>query len=151
MKHDASPIAIIADVHGNADALTAVLADIAAQGIQRILNLSDRVGQRPRAEIEAEADGIAATLILCGHTHLQRRVDLPDGRIILNPGSVGCPAYRDDKPVPHVMQTGSADAAYAVVRRGDGWSSSFHRVPCDSARMAAPARKAGRDDWVHAL
>ncbi|MBL8561144.1 MAG: metallophosphoesterase family protein, partial [Gemmobacter sp.] len=33
--------AAIADIHGNADALAAVLADIDAQGITEIVNLGD--------------------------------------------------------------------------------------------------------------
>lgn len=41
-------IAIIADVHGNLTALEAVLADIAARGIDRIINLGDLAGKGPR-------------------------------------------------------------------------------------------------------
>ncbi|WP_125772817.1 metallophosphoesterase family protein [Antribacter gilvus] len=41
-------IALISDVHGNLTALEAVLADIAARGIDRILNLGDYVGKGPR-------------------------------------------------------------------------------------------------------
>ncbi|WP_407317406.1 metallophosphoesterase family protein [Isoptericola halotolerans] len=45
---DPEQIAIISDVHGNLTALDAVLADIAARGIQRIVNLGDDVGKGPR-------------------------------------------------------------------------------------------------------
>lgn len=41
-------IAIISDVHGNVTALQAVLADIDARGISRIVNLGDVVGKGPR-------------------------------------------------------------------------------------------------------
>ena len=41
-------IAVIADVHGNVTALEAVLADIAARGITRIVNLGDLIGKGPR-------------------------------------------------------------------------------------------------------
>lgn len=41
-------IAVISDVHGNVTALEAVLADIEARGITRILNLGDVVGKGPR-------------------------------------------------------------------------------------------------------
>jgi predicted phosphodiesterase len=41
-------IAVISDVHGNVTALEAVLADIEARGISRILNLGDVVGKGPR-------------------------------------------------------------------------------------------------------
>jgi predicted phosphodiesterase len=41
-------IAIISDVHGNVTAMRAVLADIRARGITRIVNLGDVVGKGPR-------------------------------------------------------------------------------------------------------
>lgn len=41
-------IAVISDVHGNVTALQAVLADIQARGISRIVNLGDVVGKGPR-------------------------------------------------------------------------------------------------------
>jgi predicted phosphodiesterase len=41
-------IALISDVHGNLTALDAVLADIEARGIERVMNLGDYVGKGPR-------------------------------------------------------------------------------------------------------
>lgn len=41
-------LAVVSDVHGNLTAYDAVLADIAARGITRILNLGDVVGKGPR-------------------------------------------------------------------------------------------------------
>lgn len=41
-------IALVSDVHGNLSAYRAVLADIAARGITRIINLGDVVGKGPR-------------------------------------------------------------------------------------------------------
>jgi predicted phosphodiesterase len=41
-------IAVISDVHGNVTALRAVLADIEARGITRVVNLGDVVGKGPR-------------------------------------------------------------------------------------------------------
>jgi len=41
-------LAVVSDVHGNLTAYQAVLADIAARGITRILNLGDVVGKGPR-------------------------------------------------------------------------------------------------------
>ena len=111
-----------------------------------------KVNLRPRSEIELEAAGVDASLILCGHTHIPRRVDLSDGRVILNPGSVGCPGYDDDHPVPHVMQAGTAAACYATVERStSGWITSFHHVPYDPSRMVRLAEEAGRPEWARAL
>ncbi|MDP3427044.1 MAG: metallophosphoesterase family protein, partial [Humidesulfovibrio sp.] len=44
------PVAVISDVHGNLEALKAVLADIDAQGAGTILNLGDMVGYGPEPE-----------------------------------------------------------------------------------------------------
>lgn len=41
-------IAIISDVHGNVTALQAVLADVEARGITRVVNLGDVIGKGPR-------------------------------------------------------------------------------------------------------
>ena len=43
-------IAVISDVHGNLTALEAVVADIRARGIERILNLGDNAGKGPRGQ-----------------------------------------------------------------------------------------------------
>ncbi|MFI0896487.1 metallophosphoesterase family protein [Streptomyces sp. NPDC020983] len=48
MRHDLERIALISDVHGNLTALEAVLDDIDARGVTRILNLGDYVGKGPR-------------------------------------------------------------------------------------------------------
>lgn len=110
----------------------------------------------PRAatmlEVMREAPETQHSLILCGHTHIPRQVRLDDGTVVLNPGSVGCPAYDDTHPVYHVMQTGSPDASYAIVEKdGSGWTSTFRNIPYDSRRMGALARKHGREDWARAL
>ena len=61
-------------------------------------------------------------LILCGHTHLPRVVALSSGQLVVNPGSVGLPAYADDAPVAHAMQTFSPHASYAILESGpSGW------------------------------
>lgn len=57
-------IAIISDVHGNVTALEAVLADIEARGIRRVLNLGDVVGKGPRgaAAIKLTRESCEATV-----------------------------------------------------------------------------------------
>ena len=102
--------------------------------------------------IEEKAKGIAQSLILCAHSHIARTVKLRDGRMIVNPGSVGGPGYRDTAPYPHVLETGTPDAAYALLeQRGDAWQVTYRQVPYDNRAMAALARANGRDDWASAL
>lgn len=237
--------AVIADIHGNSDALEAVLSDIDALGISTVVNLGDHLsgpldarrtiellmermypsirgnhdrwlieqdpsemGASDRAayeqlakhhldwlkalpssltlfdevllchgtpasdvsywlerveadgrvrsatidEIEAEASGIDAKLLLCGHTHIPRYVRLRDGRLVLNPGSVGCPGYDDDTPVYHQMQTGSPNASYAIAEKpGGDWLVTFRSVPYDNRRMVEMAKQKGRNEWADAL
>lgn len=102
--------------------------------------------------IEARADGIAQSLILCAHTHIPRAVRLGDGRLIVNPGSAGCPGYRDRHPYPHLMQTGTPDASYAILEQAaQQWQVSLRHVPYDHAAMAAMARHNGMPDLAKAL
>ncbi len=61
--------------------------------------------------IEKAAEGIGQSLILCAHTHIARAVKLRDGRMVVNPGSVGCPGYRANHPFPHADGGGHAGRA----------------------------------------
>ena len=232
-------VAVIADVHGNAWALEAVLADIAQRGVKTIVNLGDNAngpldparsvellrgcgamhvrgngdrmtgeggatarksavfarerldagalqwlrelprelrGERwlalhasprsdeqyvlenvvagrtvlaSREEITTRLTGADASLVLTGHTHIARVVRLDDDRLIVNPGSVGLPAYEDNAPTPHVVETGSPDARYAIVRNdGTGWRVELFTVPYDWRAAATAARAAGWDAWA---
>lgn len=235
----ATEMAVIADVHGNAWALEAVLHDVARRGVKTIVNLGDNAngpldpvravellrgcgavhvrgnGDRmtgeggaaarrsavfARERLDADALGwlrelpqeargegwiafhatirsdeeyllenvaagktvlasaeeiatrlgeVDAALVLSGHTHIPRVVRLADGRTVVNPGSVGLPAYEDDQPAPHVVETGSPDARYAIVR-GDvtGWRVEFVSVPYDWRVAGAAARAAGWPAWA---
>jgi predicted phosphodiesterase len=106
----------------------------------------------PIEDVEAEAAGIAASLILCGHTHIPRVVRLRDGRLVVNPGSVGCPGYEGRKPVFHRVQAGTPDACYAILERTlRGWSATFRYVPYDHMSMADLARRNGWPVWASAL
>jgi predicted phosphodiesterase len=104
----------------------------------------------PAERVAALAGDLSSQLFLCGHTHLAAAVRLDDGRLIVNPGSVGCPAYEDDHPVYHRAEAGTPHACYAVLdRRGADWAVSFRRIPYDTTR--AIARAHFRPDWVSAL
>ena len=102
----------------------------------------DRQTTLPSEEsIMRHAAGVDYPVILCGHTHMARSVRLRDGRLIVNPGSVGV-------QVVH----GSPDARYAIVERRDGqWFSSIRMVPYDHEAAAEQARANGFAGWVEAL
>lgn len=109
------------------------------------------VTPRSLAEIATKAKGITQKIILCAHTHLPRLVHLPDGRIILNPGSVGCPAYDDTAPVPHVVENGTPDASWAMLETGALPKVTFYRTPYDTTAMSEAARANGRPAWACAV
>ena len=82
-----------------------LLEAVNASGVwlRRAEELAQMLGQAPQR------------VVVCGHSHIPRVVELADGRVIVNPGSVGLPAYSDDLPFPHCMETGSPHARYAVM------------------------------------
>ncbi|MBV8825672.1 MAG: metallophosphoesterase family protein [Hyphomicrobiales bacterium] len=109
--------------------------------------------------VRAPADAIAqrlgrtdAALVLCGHSHQQHMIRLPDGPIVLNPGSVGLPAYRDPTGVAHVSEVGSPHARYALVSRDNG-SVTIELVSLEYDHASAAKRAAanGNPGWAHAL
>lgn len=107
---------------------------------------------RPQDEIEALAGDITQPLILCGHSHIARMVSLADGRLIVNPGSVGCPAYFDDAPVYHKVETGHPMACYAVLDKTDkGFVPTFRTVAYDHMAMSRLAVTNGRPGWASPL
>ena len=111
-------------------------------------------GVRPATldEVAERAGTTDASLILCGHTHVPRAVRLTDGRLIVNPGSVGLPAYDDDHPFPHVIENGAPHARYAIVTKENGeWEASFHMVAYDWEKAAREAEAHGRLDWAKSL
>ena len=99
----------------------------------------------------------AASLIVCGHTHIPRVVSVasPTGGhliTIVNPGSVGLPAYEDDHPFKHYMQTGSPHARYAMAEQtASGWRIELRCVMYDFESMARLAESRQRPDWAVAL
>lgn len=235
-------IAVIADTHGNAWALEAVLEDIRARGVARIVNLGDNLngpldpartarllmksgavhvrgnGDRevvgavggemgsagfakarcdqptldwlrslpaihqqddwfachgtpssdteyltevvlpsgaelaPAPMIQSRLPGISCRLVFCGHSHIPRMVRLDDGRMVVNPGSVGLPAYADLLPHPHAMESGSPHARYVLAElNGRGANIEFVSVRYDWEAAAACAESWGRDEWAIAL
>jgi predicted phosphodiesterase len=126
-----------------------------ADDLTYLLETVEVSGARPATpeEVTERLGPFADTpLLLCGHTHLQRSMRLPTGALVLNPGSVGWPAYDDDHPHPHVMEAGTPHARYAVAERTDGrWTGEFRAVEYDWERAAAIAEANQRPDVARAL
>jgi predicted phosphodiesterase len=102
------------------------------------------------ARLAPEAQAYA--LYLCGHTHLQRARRLPSGALVVNPGSVGWPAFRDDVPYPHKVEAGTPHARFTLIEeRVDGWTAREFAIDYDREAAVALARANERPDVVRAL
>lgn len=113
---------------------------------------SGKAHLRHEDEIIKLLDGQSSGLILCGHTHTPRSVYTSTGQLIVNPGSVGLPAYTDDEPVLHSMENFSHHASYAMLEHnGHCWIVNHIKVPYDYEAAAKDAMARGRGDWEHFL
>jgi predicted phosphodiesterase len=119
--------------------------------------LEDVAGGRlvlsPAAAIAERLGGLRPALLLCGHSHQPRIVHGPDGMLIVNPGSVGAPAYADPTPpAPHVSEAGSPHARYALLTRTVGvWSVDMIAIAYDWDAAARRAAGNARPEWSRAL
>lgn len=84
-------------------------------------------------EDAAFLDGETSKRIVFGHTHLQFHRATPEGRELLNPGSVGLPFDGDPR------------AAYALLPTGVG-DVQLHRVAYDRERSINALREIG-EEW----
>lgn len=95
----------------------------------------------PREHIEREAEGFPYEVLLCGHTHVPRTIKLGDGRLVVNPGSVGLP-----------FDSGSPDAHYAIIeKRRAGWTVSLNSIPYDYPAAAKLALERGYPKWAEVV
>jgi diadenosine tetraphosphatase ApaH/serine/threonine PP2A family protein phosphatase len=115
-----------------------------------------RLLRAPLAVIEKRLKPFSAgpRLLLCGHSHRPELLRLDDGRLIFNPGSVGCPAYFDPTEPAHASETGTPHARYGMVEIGAGGALprvETFAVPYDNEAAARRADESGRPEWAHAL
>ena len=95
-----------------------------------------------------ELTAVHQAMILYGHSLIPRIVQMPAGRLVINPGSVGLP-YSDYLPVGHMMGNGSPYARYAVISKTDtGWTVEQIAVPYDCNKSARQTHRLGQDEWA---
>ena len=84
---------------------------------------------RSEGAIRELLQGVRSPVVLCGHTHIPRVVELSNGQLVVNPGSVGVPAYDDVDPVAIGCRT-------------------FHRMPATrSSRRTTPGGTCRWNGW----
>lgn len=113
---------------------------------------NSRLILKSKDEIKNATVQIEQEVILCGHDHTPNIIYLDNGKLILNPGSVGCPAYYDETDPPHAVETGSPFARYSIIYRNDsGWQVNNIALIYNWDAAARIALKNGRPDWVKFL
>lgn len=110
--------------------------------------------QKSIPELKEEVKNIAQDIILCGHTHVPRILNFFDtDKFIINPGSVGLPAYDDDFPFYHKMESDSPFAKYVILEMDGGKVASIiqRHIRYDYVGAAQQAEKNGRSDWAYCI
>lgn len=100
---------------------------------------------------ERLGDALHAPVVLCGHSHRQAVVVGPEGGLILNPGSVGCPVFADSPAAP-TLEHRSPHARYAVLTLRNGhWGAEMFALDYDWNTAARRAAELGWPKWAQAL
>jgi putative phosphoesterase len=104
------------------------------------------------AEVMERAGNADASLILCGHSHLPRAMRLDDGRLIVNPGSVGLQAFAVGQPFFHKAENLTPHARYCIVEHSAaGWAVAQYAVAYDWDAASDFAVRNNRPEWGFAL
>jgi len=119
-------------VHGSPRRLTEKIfpcRHVAAVQAFREVGFLPPKGDPPR--LEEQLAEVREPVLVCGHTHIPW-LEAQDGRLALNPGSVGAPLNGDPR------------AQYAMLAWAGGrWRVAHRAVPYDLARIRAAYRDSG--------
>lgn len=97
-------------------------------------------------------DDVESKFIICGHSHTARCVNLSSGQVVINPGSVGLQAYKDELPFEHKIENDFSDATYIILElQDDSYNIELINVSYDYEKAAKDAEKNGREDWAYAI
>lgn len=129
--------------HGSPASDTTYLLEDVSTGRAQVLSDS---------EIRERLGNVGEPVVLCAHSHVPRAVHLSTGQLVVNPGSVGLPAYDQPDPDFHVMESYAPHACYAILESSErGWNATHLRLTYDWEQAASRAASLGREDWAHAL
>lgn len=100
-------------------------------------------------ELILQLKNVHEPIVLCGHSHVQRLLYLSNGQIILNPGSVGLPAYIGTGSPAAIMESYTPFAKYAVVHTGTNpFTFDLISCPYNWEKSSALAKEHGNNDWA---
>ncbi len=95
---------------------------------------------------------VSQRIILCGHSHVNRLAYLTNGKIILNPGSIGLPAYLGNGEHRFAMESMTPHAKYALVKvNGDDINIELIHCAYEWNTASAAAKANGSEKWAQFL
>ncbi|RYY24110.1 MAG: metallophosphoesterase [Sphingomonadales bacterium] len=100
------------------------------------------------AEVAERLGDVSERLTLCGHSHVAGQMQLGDGRVVANPGSVGLQGFDDDHPFPYRVENGDPAARYLVI---DDGMMTMRATAYDHEAAAAKAASEGFHAWAMGL
>jgi len=107
---------------------------------------------RTDKEILELIDDVESKFVMCGHSHTARCANLSTGQVVINPGSVGLQAYKDEKPYIHKIENLTSDASYVILNvNTEEYNLELVKVPYDYEKAALKAEENGREDWAYSL
>jgi len=112
--------------------------------LERICN--GRIEIKSNEELEEIVKNIKTKYLGFGHSHLERILVLKE-KILINPGSVGWPAFSDDKP-KHEIETFNNFAKYVII---DNENIEICNIAYDYKSACKRAKKNNRNDWLRYL
>ncbi len=96
--------------------------------------------------------GLAARVVVCGHSHRTGMVQVPGGPLVVNPGSLGLPGFRISREPAHRQEAGTPHARYAMVTMGAEVSVEMIAIGYDWDRAARRADEVGANPaWAHVI
>ncbi|WP_342645803.1 metallophosphoesterase family protein [Mucilaginibacter sp. CSA2-8R] len=103
-------------------------------------------------ELVRKTEQVSQRIILCGHSHVNRLVYLSNNKIILNPGSVGLPAYLGNGKHRFAMESMTPHAKYTLVKV-DGDNINIEMIHCayDWNTASTAAKANGSEKWAQFL
>ncbi len=99
--------------------------------------------------LQKRINNISQKIVLCGHSHVNRIIYLKSGQLIINPGSVGLPAYMANAKHQFVMESMNPYAKYMIINMADE-EVQIEQVNCFYIweKASAQAKKNNRQDWA---
>ena len=105
------------------------------------------VGMKDYNQIGVALADVKEKIVVCGHSHRPAIIETQE-KTIINPGSVGLPAYQDELPIPHKMENFNPKARYCIVNISRNITIEHIAVSYDYENAAVAAEINKRNDWA---